>query len=46
MLLFKLLRRELDALLVAKARAPEAWPERAPAGAAVLDTVRAVIAKC
>ena len=42
-LLFKLLRRELDALLARKAKDPEAWPEHGPAGRAVLETVRALI---
>ena len=42
-LLFKLLRRELDGLLARKAHDPEAWPERGPAGRAVLETVRALI---
>ena len=42
-LLYKLLRRELDGLLTRKARDPEAWPERAAAGKAVLETVRAVV---
>jgi HrpA-like RNA helicase len=44
-LLFKLLRRELDDLLVRKARAPGTWPERDPAGVAVVETVRAVIGR-
>ena len=44
-LLFKLLRRELDDLLVRKARAPGTWPEREPAGVAVVETVRAVIGR-
>jgi hypothetical protein len=44
-LLFKLLRRELDALLLRKARAPETWPEREEEGAAVLETVRALIGR-
>jgi hypothetical protein len=44
-LLFKVLRRELDALLVKKARAPDSWPERSPAGKAVVETVRAVIGR-
>jgi len=42
-LLFKLLRRELDGLLARKAKNPEAWPERGPAGVAVLETVRTLI---
>lgn len=45
-LLFKLLRRELDALLTRKARAPDAWPEEEPQGEVVLSTVRAVVAGC
>ena len=44
-LLFKVLRRELDALLAKKAKAPDSWPERSPAGKAVVETVRAVISK-
>ncbi len=42
-LLFKLLRRELDALLARKAHDPDAWPEHTPAGRAVVETVRSVV---
>ena len=42
-LLFKLLRRELDGLLLRKAREPDSWPEHGPAGRAVVETVRAVM---
>ena len=44
-LLFKLLRKELDGLLLRKAREPDAWPERGPAGRAVLETIRTIIGK-
>lgn len=42
-LLFKLLRKTLDGLLLQKAHKPESWPEREPAGCQVLQTVRQVI---
>ena len=42
-LLYRLLRRELDGLLLRKAKAPEDFPERGPAGKAVLETVRTVV---
>ena len=42
-LLYRLLRRELDGLLARKAKAPEDFPERGPAGKAILETVRAIV---